>query len=76
MITITSKENYLSIDFYPIKSEQLEFRIKKPDWWKSDSIVLVNNMKYIAEDKGSLIVNDKIIIKIKQNLEKINIVFK
>jgi hypothetical protein len=76
LISINSDENQLSIDFYPIKSENLKICIKKPNWWKSDSVILINNIEYKSDDKKPLILDDKIIIKIKENLERINIILK
>jgi cellobiose phosphorylase len=76
LITMISKANHFSIDFSPIKGVQLDIRIKKPNWWNSGSVILVNNVNYTEENKELLVINDKITIKVRQNMEKINIILK
>jgi hypothetical protein len=74
LISIISKVNQFSIEFNLLNSKDLMVKIQKPSWWKKESIVKFNS-EDITNNSDITIINDnEIIIRIKENLKTVKIV--
>ena len=73
LISIKSKINKFSVKLNLKFSKGLVLKIQKPRWWSEKSIVFFNNEDISRISESIMINENEIIIKMKENLEKIKI---
>ncbi len=76
LISIESTSNLLQVELNLKFTQDLKIKIHKPKWWKEESPIIFNGSDISKNEALSVIVNDFIIINVKENIKKIHIILK